>query len=155
LQTGQFTELELPIPGAVEGLQAADAVRQMKGPTELALTSLGAANRESTSRGLAVASTAPSKYGRAAIALAALGGALVATGITWWVLRGAQRKESDLRRSELTSPPSPAPPPQPQAQSSDGAIVSIPAGDFLTGSNDGDSDEKPMHRVHVDGVDAV
>jgi formylglycine-generating enzyme required for sulfatase activity len=34
----------------------------------------------------------------------------------------------------------------------DGAeMVSIPAGEFLMGSNDGSDDEKPPHKVHLDG----
>jgi len=46
-----------------------------------------------------------------------------------------------------TSQPSPAPAPQGEVA----AMVSIPAGSFMMGSNDGDADEKPVHRVSVAG----
>lgn len=36
-------------------------------------------------------------------------------------------------------------------QSGVGEMVFIPAGEFMMGSNDGNNDEKPVHRVYVDG----
>lgn len=33
----------------------------------------------------------------------------------------------------------------------EGGMVAIPAGDFMMGSEDGEADEKPVHRVHVNG----
>jgi len=47
--------------------------------------------------------------------------------------------------------PRPSPVPAPQGEVAAGSMVSIPAGSFMMGSNDGEADEKPVHRVSVAG----
>ncbi|MBF0310493.1 MAG: SUMF1/EgtB/PvdO family nonheme iron enzyme [Magnetococcales bacterium] len=59
-------------------------------------------------------------------------------------------KERIARMQERVDPPPPPPPPPPL-----GGIdfVRVPGGCFQMGSNDGDSDEKPVHEVCVDGFE--
>jgi formylglycine-generating enzyme required for sulfatase activity len=68
----------------------------------------------------------------------------------------AQRRRSDGANGSAGASPS-RPPANAQrgdtwTNPNDGAVmIYIPAGEFLMGSNDGDDDEKPQHRVYLDG----
>ena len=52
-------------------------------------------------------------------------------------------KESAIGQKQIQEKPASARPPA-------GAMVSIPAGEFTMGSQDGDADERPAHKVYVD-----
>ena len=58
-------------------------------------------------------------------------------------------------RLPVLEPPAPPPPPEPAPEpdryvnSVGMAFISIPAGEFLMGSADGDADERPVHRVRI------
>ncbi|MDZ7266181.1 MAG: formylglycine-generating enzyme family protein [candidate division KSB1 bacterium] len=53
-------------------------------------------------------------------------------------------------RPKLAAPPPLVAPTEPATSQAPEGMVLIPAGLFLMGSDDGDSDEKPVHEVHVD-----
>jgi formylglycine-generating enzyme required for sulfatase activity len=55
--------------------------------------------------------------------------------------KGAKESATGQKQSQ-EKPASPRPP--------EGSMVSIPAGEFTMGSQDGDSDERPAHQVYVD-----
>jgi formylglycine-generating enzyme required for sulfatase activity len=66
---------------------------------------------------------------------------------------GGCTKDTDCKgarvceRGACVEPRRPSSDPGPEAAT--GRMVKVPAGDFLMGSNDGEADEKPVHRVHV------
>jgi formylglycine-generating enzyme required for sulfatase activity len=55
---------------------------------------------------------------------------------------GAKELAAGQKQSQQERPALPRPP--------EGSMVSIPAGEFTMGSQDGDPDERPAHKVHVD-----
>ena len=73
----------------------------------------------------------------ALIVLAAYPGMAAAPGDNGAKELAAGQKQSQQERPALPRP-------------SEGSMVSIPAGEFTMGSPDGDPDERPAHKVHVD-----
>ena len=84
-------------------------------------------------------------------------GGLVLAALATWLAAGAIISAVERGQARATSTPAFTPTPEYQAgetrtRSADGMVeVYVPAGVFSMGSNDGHSDERPVHKVYLDG----
>jgi formylglycine-generating enzyme required for sulfatase activity len=87
-------------------------------------------------------------------ATAAIRGRLQKAGADSVVLQAMEKAAAEFskkRAAQIAKPPPASPPPTPPPRSDDGTeMVSVPAGEFWMGSDDGEPDEKPRRRVYLD-----